>query len=110
MVLRASAQPYGDARSAKRAVGFLGCDDAAAGGDDHAALFGEQRQEGFTLEAAVIVLAVEGEQLRERQVGGLFDAAVQFDEGQPQPAGKAPADRGLACPTQTEQGDDRFGS
>jgi hypothetical protein len=60
--------------------------------------------ERLALEAAVVVLAVEREQLGKAEVGGLLDAAVQLDERDAQASREAAADGRLAGAAQAEQG------
>ena len=90
-------------------VGLRRRDEAAAGREHHRPLVVEHGLQHVALEAAIVVLAVQREELGEAQVGGLLDAAVELDEGHAQPARQPAADRRLARAAQAEQRDDRFG-
>ena len=61
------------------------------------------------LEPAVVVLAVQREELGQAEVRGLFDSAVELDERHAQAPRQPAADGRLAGAAQSEQGDDRLG-
>ena len=48
----------------------------------------DQLLDGLATEASVVVLAVQGEQLRECQSGALLDGAVQLEKGELHGLGK----------------------
>jgi hypothetical protein len=66
---------------------------------------GQHLLEGCALEPPVVLLAVQREDLGERQAGRLLDAPVQLHEGHVQAPGQAPSDRGLAGAAQPQQRD-----
>ena len=78
----------------------------AAGGQDHGPALVQHALQRLALQAPVVVLAVQGEDLGQGQARRLLDAAVQLHEGHAQPAGEAAPDGGLARAAQAEQRDD----
>jgi hypothetical protein len=62
--------------------------------------------ERLALQPAVVVLAVEGEDLVEGEARGFLHPPVELHEGDVQAASEAAPDRGLARAAQAEKGDD----
>jgi hypothetical protein len=77
-------------------------DDPSAGREDDPP-FPQHRLERLPLEATVVLLAVELEQLAEREARRLLDARVQFDEGGVESRRERAADAALPCPPQSEK-------
>ena len=61
-------------------------------------------------ETAIVILAVEREELGQAQIRGLLDSTVELDKRHAQSPGEPSADGGLAGAAQAEKSDDRFGS
>ena len=65
-----------------------------------------ERAERLALQPAVVVLAVQREELGQRHVGRLLDLPIELDEADAQPPRELLADRRLAGAAQAEQRDD----
>src|SRR5688500_7083315 len=98
VIFGCGAQPDCDRGAAQQRVCLRRGDDAATGGEDHRAARSEDLVERLALEAAVVVLAVEREELRQTEVGCLFDSPIELNERHAKPAGEAAANGGLAGP------------
>lgn len=57
------------------------------------------------LEPPVVALAMDLEDLAERETGGLFDAPVQLDEGNVHPPGERPSDGALPRSSEAKKSD-----
>src|SRR6185295_2522676 len=80
-------------------------DDRSARREDETAATCEQLLEHLALEPAVVRLAVEREQLAEREAGSGFDLLIELDERHVEPLRERCTDRRLAGAAHAEQGD-----
>jgi len=67
------------------------------------ACFTEHLLEHVSLETAVVVLAVEREELSETEIGGGFDASIELDERNSSPFRETASDRRLAGAAKAQQ-------
>ena len=103
VILGRGAQPDRHGGLLEQRVRLGRFDNPASRSQHHRPLLSEHVRERLPFQPAVVVLAVEREELRERHVGGLFDLAIQFHEPDVQAARELPADRGLPGAAKAEQ-------
>ena len=99
------AQPDGEAFAEEEVVGGGVGDDAAASGEDEAAVPGKDALEGFALKAAVSCLAIEVEDDGEGLAGVGLNLLVEFNERAMQNLGEQGAQGGFAGAAEAGKGD-----
>jgi hypothetical protein len=103
VVLGAGAEPDGARVATQEFVGSRCCHDAASRREDDASAFGEEAGQCLVLEAAIVRLAVEAEDLGDREARVFLDLAVQLEKGDMETPRQPPADRGLAGAAEAEK-------
>ena len=107
--LRACAEPDRQRRRRSSANVLRGGDETATSGEDHRPVVLEDCLQDVAFEPAVVVLAVQREELGQAQIRGLFDSTIELDERHAQAPCQTSADGRLAGAAQAEKRDDRLG-
>jgi hypothetical protein len=105
VILGPRAHPHRRRVLAEHAERVVVADDAAARRQHAAVVLREPAPEGVGLEPAIVVLAVDAEDVGERQPGRLLDERVELEEGEPEPRREAAPDRRLARAAEAEERD-----
>ena len=87
-------------------VGLRRGHQAPSGGKDDRLLFEEHLLQDVALEPAVVVLAVQREDLGEAQIRRFFNAPIELDERASKPPCQAASHGRLAGASKSEEGDD----
>ncbi len=115
MLFWLGAQPYGETFAEQPIVGGRIGDQATAGCEHEAGIFGQDRFERLAFHAAITAGSVEIKNNAEGDAGVPFDLFVEFDEGHTKDLGEQAAKRRLtgaaqACEGDTEAAGSRIGA